>query len=750
MSNRNSIALLLALLILSPATNLAADETAVEASEDTVPSPPSIDPASPQAEVRDRLLIVGDAGDLMRLPGSAQRLTEEDLEAQNHTDIHRILWQVPGVYLQEEEGWGLRPNIGIRGTGVERSQKVTLMEDGVLIAPAPYSAPSAYYTPTAARMEGFEILKGPAAIRQGPFTTGGALNYLSRSIPGGLGGSAELAAGEDGFLRAHAAVGDSGRRFGWLFEGFRMESDGFKRLDTGGDAGFELDDYVGKLRFTSGPKASRYQALEIKLGKTEQFGNETYVGLTAEDFERTPYRRYAGSEEDVFTSDHEQIQASYFAQLTSDLDLTATVYDNEFFRNWHKLQSVGGVGIASVLDEPESFARELSLLRGDLDSEPGEMAVRNNRRDYYSRGVQALVGWRAGERHDLELGVRYHEDAEDRFQEEDLFQMVDGRMVLTALGTPGSNANRISSADALALFVVDRIDFGHWTLTPGARFESIDLERRDFGKNDPERSGESLKVSRNSVDEIVPGVGVTYRLSPGTAVFAGVHKGFAPPAPGSAEEVEAEKGVNYELGWRRAAAGLRADVVGFFNDYDNLLGTDTLSGGGGGSGEQFNGGAARIWGLEASLARSFALREGLTVPLRLAYTWTESEFLTSFETSFADWEPQVEVGDELPYLPEHQLLVGSGIDVGRWAVHVDVSWVGEMRTRSGSGPIPADESIESRLLLDLGGELLVAERYRLFVQVRNLTDEVYVAARRPAGLRPGLPRTVLAGVELEF
>ena len=749
MTRFRSLVLLLALSLLVPVAGFAAG-SADEESDGTLPTPPPIDPASPQAEVRDRLLIVGDAGELMRLPGSGQRLTEDDLEAQKHSDVHRILWQVPGIYVQEEEGWGLRPNIGIRGTGVERSQKVTLMEDGVLIAPAPYSAPSAYYTPTAARMEGFEILKGPAAIRQGPFTTGGALNYLSTSIPGELGGAAQVAAGEDGFLRAHASVGDSGQRFGWLFEGFRMESDGFKRLDTGGDTGFELDDYVGKLRFTSGPQASRYQALEIKLGKTEQFGEETYVGLTADDFERTPYRRYAGSEEDFFTSDHEQVQASYFAQLAPRLDLTATAYNNDFFRNWHKLQSVAGVGIASVLDRPETYQREVSVLRGELDSAPGEMAVRNNRRDYYSRGVQTMLGWRPGERHDLEIGLRYHEDAEDRFQEEDLFQMVDGRMVLTSLGAPGSNANRVSSADALALFVVDRIDLGRWTLTPGARFESIDLERRDFGKSDPQRTGTALRVSRNRVEEIVPGMGVSYRLSPETAVFAGLHKGFAPPAPGSAEEVEAEESLNYELGWRRAAGRMRADLVGFFNDYDNLLGTDTLSGGGGGTGEQFNGGAARIWGLEASLATRFDVGEGLDVPLRVAYTWTDSEFRTSFETSFADWEPEVAIGDELPYLPAHQLSVGSGLDAERWAVNIDASYVGEMRTRSGSGPIPADQGIESRLVFDLGGEWVMAERYRLFVQVRNLTDEVYVVARRPAGLRPGLPRTVLVGIGFDF
>ena len=48
--------------------------------------------------------------------------------------MNNLLGQVPGVNVYQEDGFGLRPNISLRGTSPERSSKITIMEDGVLMA----------------------------------------------------------------------------------------------------------------------------------------------------------------------------------------------------------------------------------------------------------------------------------------------------------------------------------------------------------------------------------------------------------------------------------------------------------------------------------------------------------------------------------------------------------------------------------------------------------------------------------------
>lgn len=712
-------------------------------------------PTKPAPEViEERLHVVGSAERARDLPGSATYIGREELERQAHGDIHRVLRRVPGVYVQEEEGYGLRPNIGLRATGVERSSKVTLLEDGVLIAPAPYSAPAAYYFPTVGRMEGIEVRKGSSSIKQGPYTNGGVINLVSRRIPSEFSGQARVSIGEDALRRVHAWVGDGEGQFSWMAETYRFETDGFKRLDGGGETGVEVQDWLVKLRYTTPASARVAQIFEVKLSRTDQEGDETYLGLAREDFDRTPYRRYAGSQEDRIDTEHEQIQVRWFARFSPSFDVTATAYDNDFFRNWFKLDQVNGVGIAAILDDPATYATEIGILRGQIDSAPDALRNKNNRRNYYGRGVQAIAAWSpatAGASHLVEFGVRVHEDEEDRFQDNEFFQITDGAMTRTSVAAPGSDANRVSSAEAVAFFVHDEIRWNRLMLTPGVRFESIDFERLDYGRNDPDRTGSALVQRENSVDQWIPGVGASYRLDERRRVFGGVHLGFAPPGAGADDRTEAEESINYELGFETAGERLSAQLIAFYNDYDNLLGSDTLSSGGTGSGDLFNGGKVELMGIEATLGTELTRgRASFRLPASLSYTFTRSEFRTSFETDFEDWAPEVTIGDELPYLPEHMLHASLGFERGALALDLSATYVDDMRTKAGQGPIPANEIIEAHTVVDLGARYRLGELFEVFSQVRNVTDEVYVAALRPAGLRPGLPRQWIVGVGVNF
>ena len=695
----------------------------------------------------DTVTIIGRSSDVADVPGSAHVIDSEALEIFNDTDILRVLRTVPGVYIQEEEGFGLRPNIGIRGSGLDRSARIALLEDGVLIAPAPYAAPSAYYFPTQRRMNALEVLKGPASVIVGPRTTGGALNMISTPIPDALGANVDLRLGDHNTFDVHANLGDHGERLSWLLETVQSQSDGFKHIDgpLDGDTGYEIKDYVAKVRIDSDPTAKIYQSLRLKLGYTDQTSDETYLGLTDEDFAKDPMMRYAASEGDIFTSEHEQYQLSYVIDPGNRWRGEVTAYRNDFKRNWYKLQSVNGASMSDVLDDPLTYAAELRYLQGNASPDDA-IFKRANNRSYYSQGVQAQIDWDLGfgdTEVALTAGLRIHEDEEDRFQHENGYRMVDGVLVMTTPGAGGSNTNRVSDADAQGYFVNAEFRAGQWILTPGLRFEDVTLRRLDYATDDPARGQGPTRVRENSVSTWIPGMGALYRLNDDWRLLAGIHKGFNPPGPGSSANEESSR--NLEVGTRYDNDALSFEAIYFFNDYDNLVGTVTESTGGGEVGEQFDGGEVTVSGLELSTNYSWSVGR-FDVPFGLKYTWTtEAQFDNAFESNFEPWG-DVEVGDELPYIPAHQLRAMTGLESGRWRVNLAASYIGKLRTNAGQGAFVPAESIDSRVVWDALASWQVTPKLSTYIKVDNLLDETYVAARRPAGLRPGLPRTAYLGL----
>jgi len=727
------------------------------------------DMAATDGSVLERIVVTAERISAANVGGSVAFLDSSLLEEHSYGDVNRVLRQVPGLNIVEEEGFGIRPSIGIRGSGTDRNTKIAVMEDGVLIAPAPYAAPAAYYFPRIPRMTGVEVSKGPAAIKYGPQTVAGALGLYSAPIPedpaGGVNGKLQLLGGEFGTFRGHALVGgyvETGKAYdvGLSFETLQESSDGFKELDSGGDTGFDIEDYVAKVALRSNASASVEQSLEFKFQYSDESSDETYTGLTLGDFRADPYRRYRGSQRDHLDVEHWTYQATHRIDFSEQLDLTTVAYYTKTQRAWYKLNDVrnatntGYISLTSVLEDPTRYATEFAAIVGTpgTTSAAGALRVRNNAREYYATGLQTVLGYAfdaGGASHQLEASVRYHQDEEDRFQNDDRYQMVDGVMVLTSAGAPGTQDNRVGEAEAWAFYLRDTIEWDRLALTPGVRYETIELTRTNYGAADPDRNGNPA-VARNTVDVVLPGIGASYELGADWRLVGGVHRGFVNPAPGS--DADAEMSWNYEAGLRFARGDASVEAMAFLVDYQNLVGTCTASTGGNCSiGDQFDGGKARVHGLElvAAWDAGAALDSSWGFPLSAVYTWTKGEFRSSFQSGFDEWG-SVQKGDEMPLMPEHQLTLNAGIDAERWQAYLTMNYVDEARAEAGSGSIPATDRIDSRTIFDLSAEFDVSSSLSLFASVTNLTDEEYNVAFRPAGARPGAPRSWLTGVRFYF
>ena len=703
--------------------------------------------------VVSRETLTGGSKYLPDIPGSAHYLSLKVLNEFNYSDVNRILRNVPGVNLQEEDGFGLRPNIGMRGTGVERSSKITLMEDGVLAAPAPYSSPAAYYFPTVGRMQGIEVRKGSSQIKYGPYTTGGAINFISTQIPSDLSARINLLGGNFGRRIAQASIGQSFEYGGFVLETYQQTATGFKELDNGGPTGFANEDYLAKFRINSPSAAKVYQALTFKIGQATSDSDETYLGLTQEDFDSTPYRRYASSQLDNITTKHSQYSVKYNIIPTRFMDVSVTTYRNEFSRNWYKLDAVkygtnAKVSIANLLDDPSTYSDEYSIVTGQTSPNTDAFYVKANNRSYYSRGIQMATGFNfktAEIDHDIEIAFRYHQDEEDRYQWQDTYAMENGVMKLTTAGTPGTESNRISTAKASAAYLQYSLTYGKFSALPGVRFESIELTQLDYKTADPQRTGANLTTKDNRVGVWIPGLGINYSVTKSLNTFAGIHKGFAPP--GFDKDDKPEESINYEFGARLVTSRLNTQAVFFYNNYSNLLGSDLAASGGGGTGDLFNAGKATVAGTELEIQYTFITgSKSIGVPVSLAYTYTDGKFGSSFDPDTEDWNNVVK-GDQIPYLAANQLTLNAGMQHRLFDINVSSKYVGVMRTTPGQGEIPPSEKLNGNFIVDLSTNIRLNKFLTAYGSISNITNEVYAVARRPAGLRPGMPRSFTIGIK---
>lgn len=700
-------------------------------------------------------VIFGSKYEAQNRTGSSYYVSPKELKKFDYTDINRVLKTVPGVNVYEEDGFGLRPNISLRGTSPERSSKITIMEDGVLIAPAPYSAPAAYYFPSIARMEAVEILKGSSQVQYGPFTTGGAINMVSAQIPEKFSGSILASYGSFNSGQLRAKIGDNKPTFGYMVEYLNYNSDGFKNLPSGANTGFDKNDMVAKFRVNSRPGTDLQQAVEVKFQYSDEVANETYLGLTDTDFSLNPFDRYASSQKDKMTNDHIQLQLTHTLDFNPNFRITTNAYYNGFSRNWYKLNDVvfegQKVGISSILEKPENYPSHFSIINGSVDGGDNALLVKANNRKYISKGVQTKFDYHFNTTrmfHDIEIGLRYHYDEEDRFQWVDGYSITDGQMELSSKGIPGSDANRINDAKAFAAFALYKFKYDRLTLTPGIRYENITLSRTNYASTDFGRTGINLSYRENKVDVFIPGIGANFKFNKNVSAFGGVHKGFSPPSNQVGQKPE--ESINYELGSRFSILGIRGELVGFFNDYSNLLGSDLAASGGTGSLDQFNAGEVEVKGIELLLNYNILPSNGpYALPISFGYTLTDTKFLNSFGSEDDIWG-KVKAGDELPYISKHQFNTSISLEHAKFELNLNGRFNGGFRTIAGSGKIPDANRVDSNFILDFSSKYRLNKNLSITGNVINLLDKTYAVSRVPSGLRPGLPFSAYGGLEFSF
>jgi len=719
-------------------------------------SPSAFADESKKVKELDSMSVIANPEDPQSSTGSAYVLTERELEKFSSSNANDVLRSVPGVYTREEVGQGVFPRISIRAAASGRSDRISVLEDGIPAAMAPYANTSAYYFPNMGRMSSVEVLKGPEILMHGPHTTSGVVNLISTPIPEKAGGKLNAEYGSFGALKLHAHYGATEGQWGFLVETYQAQGDGFHEIDRSDrSAGHDVEEYMGKLRWTSDADAAYAQELELKLLYGVEVANVSYLGLTDEDFKRDPNRRYGLSELEQMDRGRKSASLRHVFGFTDNTQLTTTAYWSDTYRYYDRINQINGVNLGGVTSIVNNGLANAGLIQGVLDgtadtTHANHVRYQHGDQEYISQGLQTQVDhwFTTGVlEHELMVGVRWHEDTtknQVKGRASSVYRQINGRLVYdrTTLGAPQQG-----ESEAWSGWIADRISVGKWTLLPILRYEDIESKANIASNATP---AQRAARATNSLTSTTAGLGVNYALTEQWTLLAGVHEGFAPPGNGASEGTEGEESLNYEGGVRFRSGSFGVDAIGFLTDYQNAVRTCLVANpcpGGIVEGSQQDG-EKEVYGVELGLFADLYQGRGYTVPVRLAYTYTDGEYTRGSDTG------AVLKGDVIDYTPKNigQLQIGLEADRG-WSAYAALNYSDESYT----SPIAGRSGVDDRFLKtdDLFTVNLVAtypltEQADVYARLDNVFDEQAITHRGADGARGNAPRTAAVGVRLSF
>ncbi|MCO5252211.1 MAG: TonB-dependent receptor plug domain-containing protein [Candidatus Kapabacteria bacterium] len=672
-------------------------------------------------------------------PGTVNIINSKVLQMTRGLNGTQAFETIPGVNVVDEEGVGLRMNMSIRGLDPDRSRSILVLEDGMPTALAPYGEPEMYYTPLMDKMSSVEILKGSGSIIHGPQTIGGVINFLTNEpndIPG-LG--FKFNGGSGGFVNSKIAYGTTTSDHGFLVEY------NHKSADKIGVTQFGVNDLMFKFNVAFNSRSS----IKFKLGFYDEESNSTYVGITQNMFDNGDYFTHVAPD-DILAIRRYSAQLSHQYIVNNNMFFVTNFYGYTTTRNWNRQNFSSS--------KPSDWTGDVY---GDTTISGGALYMRNstgNRdRQFEVMGVQPQIYYNydlGGLKNEMTAGVRMH--YERAFE-----QTINGKVAGAIKGD--LVADEVRTGYAGSAFIQNRFfALENLIITPGARFEQFNYERVINRVS----SKDTNIVGNNDVSAIIPGIGVNYNFHPGLGLFAGIHKGFAPPRTkdainnsGVSIDLEAELSWNSEIGFRADFDKLvNIEVTGYQLNFSNQIIPISESSGGLGTDVGYvNGGSTLHWGIESAIGFNISqmLKTDYAINLSTTFNYGKSTYDADRFIPVAEGAVNVK-GNELPYAPNFSfstsLLVATPFGTSFYVTgkYLDKQFTDELNTVAPSANGRAGV-IDSRFIINATIEhRLDNPNLTLFVSLKNITDERYISSRRPQGIKVGLPQMFVAGVDFRI
>jgi Fe(3+) dicitrate transport protein len=636
--------------------------------------------------------------EIKNIPGTVNVLDGNQIRESGAQSVGQIINRIPGVNYLDEDGRGLKPNIGLRGLDPLRNRNLLVLVDGKFpIGMTLYGDPAAYYMIPLEQVERIEVIKGASPVLYGGYSVGGVVNMISKRGEVTPQTNVGLSFGSWNAMTAQISTGADNGKFNYHVSGLRRQGDGYRDRSEYG-----VNDYAIRL----GGKLNENGEISLYLNYFSE-NSETPGGITQAQYNADPTQSQHSS--DHFYAKRFSTALSYKHNLSEVQTISTSIYGNYFQRDWY---------IAYSNPTNNGFLRDIHAI--------GNVTDYNLTKDI------------AGHSNSLIVGFRFHTDRLDDINMAGATK--DAR-------TGSTTGNKINTSLISEFYVYDEFDItGALTIAPGIRYTNVKYKRNDLLYRPTGSSSATGRQDELVSDAFVYSAGLIYKIEEHSRVYATFSKGFQPPAlnsslaPGTVDanvDLQPETSQNLEIGTRiNPVAWLSLNVSAYRMDFDNKVITE--------SGVNKNAGSSFHRGIEAELElgqwNGFSLFANIT---RQKATFANGEF----------------DGNILPNAP--QKLSASGLryrvplKTNKLVLNLSHNYVGKQysdaaNTEAGNeagtvGSIPSYHVTNFTVNYNI-------KKFGVFANVNNVFDKKYYTFRWATwyGIIPSPDRNFMTGVTYKF
>ena len=632
--------------------------------------------------------------------------------------MRQVMSKVAGIHIWESDPSGIQIGIAARGLSPNRSWEFNVRQNGYDIAADPFGYPEAYYNPQLQAVQRIEIVRGQGSLQYGP-QFGGLVNYILRNgseINKKFEFETQQTIGSNALFNSYNAIGGKTKDLHYYAFFDHRNGDGWRsnsRYFT--NAGF------GTVTYYFNPKLSFSAEVIHSHIRSQQPG-----GLTDVQIEQDAQQSFRGR--------------NWFDIKWTTPALILNYNINENTRWNTKL-------FATIGDRSSVGYLQSILVKDSINPATGEYNNRVLNVDQYRNYAmesRILTDYSLGKMSaTLSGGIRLYTGT--------TYRRADGKGTtgtefdMTVIGNYPRDVEFKSNNAAAFVENIFRIT-DKFLVVPGIRYEW--LEGSASGRNGyrPDGSEIILQNITRSRSFVLGGIGLEYHISAGTEFYANISQAYRPiqfanlQAPPTTDVVdpnlEDAKGYNADLGYRgKVKDFLQFDVSGFYLQYNNRVGTVTVTGTpsyrlitnvGSSTSKGFEG------YVEFNPLRAFTDYKQADIILFGSYGYTDAKYSS-------DHKDAATKGKRVENAPKNIFRGGLSVGYNAFLISGQVSRVGDTYSDANNTELPTANAqnglIPAYTVMDLTATYKFSKSLNLKAGINNLADETYFTRR--AGGYPG-------------